>query len=129
MSVSIDPVPSDGDAGSEGPRRPKARWRRTRRWLVVVGGVAVFAAATTAVGFPVSGPWRRYPAGDLTALAEKINSTCYGHWGVASVNWITGRVDHPSGVPETLTPEEAAMLGSGQPWNACGGAWVGSAIN
>lgn len=63
---------------------------------------------------------RSFPHNSRTS-ADRVNRVCDTHVGKASVNWLDGRVDVPSGVPIDLTDDERAMLGTGSKVGCVGG--------
>jgi hypothetical protein len=75
--------------------------------------VVVAMAAVTIFGLPGPGPVHRSSARALSTLADHVNAVCGSEFGDASVDWLSGSVDYPSGVPVDLTPDERAMLGTG----------------
>jgi hypothetical protein len=79
----------------------------------VVVAVVIVVVAAVLLGAPGPGPFRRAPARDLVALADRIDDVCGTADGSATVDWIGGRVDHPNGAPLDLTEDQQAMLGSG----------------
>ena len=107
---------------------------RPRRWPAAAAiTVAVLVAAvgvTTATGLPLPEPFRRFPAPELRALADRIDQACRPRFvsSHATVNWLSSRVDFPMGVPTDLAEHERAMLGTGSKVGCIPGNAIGVAI-